>query len=163
MPTTETRRLNPYALTAIVLAAVALVIFAIRSFTRDIVEIRASAVTHQNLLSTVSTNGRVEPIEQFQAHAPAAGVVTKLYVDGGQKVKKGELLLRMEDTEARAKVATAQSALVSAEAIAGDQAKGGSQEERLAMAGDLTRAQIQQQQAQKDLATLEQLHQKGAA
>ncbi|MBS1798742.1 MAG: efflux RND transporter periplasmic adaptor subunit [Acidobacteria bacterium] len=163
MPTTETRRLNSYALTGIVLAVVALAIVAIRLFTRDVVEVRASAVTHQNLLSTVSTNGRVEPIEEFQAHAPAPGVVAKLYVDVGQKVKKGDPLVRMDDSDAAARVATSRSALSAAQAAAYDQSQGGSQEERIALAGDLSRAQQQKQQAEKDLAALQQLEQKGAA
>lgn len=163
MPTTETRRLNSYALTGIVLAVVALAIVAIRLFTRDVVEVRASAVTHQNLLSSVSTNGRVEPIEEFQAHAPAPGVVAKLYVDVGQKVKKGDLLVTMDDSDAAARVATTRSALSAAQAAAYDQSQGGSQEERIALAGDLSRAQQQKQQAEKDLAALQQLQQKGAA
>jgi HlyD family secretion protein len=163
MPTTETRRLNPYAITGIVLSVVALAIVAIRTFTREVVEIRAAAVTHQNLLSTVSTNGRVEPIEYFQAHAPSPGVVAKIYVDVGQKVRMGDQLIKMDDSDAAARVATARSALTAAQAAANDQAQGGSQEERLALAGDLNRAQMQKQQAEKDLAALQQLQQKGAA
>lgn len=163
MPTTETRRLNPYAVTGIVLSVVALAIVAIRTFTREVVEIRAAAVTHQNLLSSVSTNGRVEPIEYFQAHAPGPGVVAKIYVDVGQKVKRGDQLIKMDDSDAAARVATARSALTSAQAAANDQAQGGSQEERIALAGDLNRAQMQKQQAEKDLTALQQLQQKGAA
>lgn len=163
MPTTETRRLNPYALSGIVLAVVALGFLAIRMFTRDIVEIRAAAATHQNLLSTVSTNGRVEPVEVFQAHAPGPGVIAKIYVEVGQKVKKGDLLIRMDDTEASSRLATARLALSNAEAAAHDMAQGGTQEERLAIAADLSHAQLQKQQAEKDLASLQQLQQKGAA
>jgi len=163
MPTTETRRLNPIALTGIVLAVVGLAILAIRMFTRDIVEIRASAASHQNLLSTVSTNGRVEPIEVFQAHAPGPGVVSKIYVEVGQKVKTGELLIKMDDAEAASRLATAHATLSSAEATAHDVAQGGSQEERIALEGDMNRAQLQKDQAEKDLAALKQLQQKGAA
>jgi HlyD family secretion protein len=163
MPTTETRRLNPYALSGIVLAVVALGFLAIRMFTRDIVEIRAAAATHQNLLSTVSTNGRVEPVEVFQAHAPGPGVIAKIYVEVGQKVKKGDLLVRMDDAEASSRLATARLALSNAEAAAHDMAQGGTQEERLAIAADLSHAQLQKQQAEKDLASLQQLQQKGAA
>lgn len=163
MPTTETRRLNPYALAGIILAVVALAILAIRAFTRDIIEIRAAAATHQNLLSSVSTNGRVEPIEVFQAHAPGPGVVSKIYVEVGQKVKVGELLVKMDDAEASSRLATAHLALSSAEATAHDVSQGGSQEERIALSGDLSRAQIQEQQAEKDLAAIRQLQQKGAA
>jgi HlyD family secretion protein len=41
--------------------------------------------------------------------------------------------------------------------------QGGSQEERTSLTGDLNRAQLQQQQATKDLAALKELEQKGAA
>ncbi len=147
----------------ITLAVVAVAFLAIRSFTRDRVEVRASTVTHQNLLSTVSTNGRIEPIEPFQAHAQVPGVVEKIYAQVGQKVNKGDLLIKMEDADARSRLATANSSLKSAQAVAQDMQQGGSQEERIALAGDLSRAQQQQQQAEKDLAALRALQQKGAA
>jgi len=163
MPTTETRRVNPYAVTGIVLAVVALAILTIRMFTREVVEIRAAAVTHQNLLTTVPTNGRVEPTEYFQAHAPAPGVVSRIYVEVGQKVTKGELLIKMEDSDAASRLATAHSSLSTAESVAHDQSQGGSQEERIALNADLARAQQQKQQAEKDLSALKQLQEKGAA
>jgi HlyD family secretion protein len=163
MPTTETRRLNPYALAGIILALVAMAILGIRIFTRDVVDVRAAAVTHQNLLSTLPTNGRVEPIDPFQAHALAPGVVSKIYVQVGQKVKKGDLLLSMGDADAVSKLATANSSLSSAQATLHDIQQGGTQEERLSMAADLNRAQQQQAEATKTLAALRQLQQKGAA
>jgi HlyD family secretion protein len=163
MPTTETRRLNPLVLLGIVLAVIALVIVAIRSFTRDTVEIRVSAVNHQNLLSTVSTNGRVEPVEYYQAHSPAPGVVEKVYVEVGQKVKIGDLLVKMEDADAAAKMAAANSTLRAAELNLQNLKQNGSQEERIALTADLSRAEMRQKQAQTDLAALRQLQQKGAA
>jgi HlyD family secretion protein len=163
MPTTETRRLNPVVLWGIVLAASVLVVTGIRAFTRDTVEVRVAAVNHQNLLSTVSTNGRVEPVEYYQAHAPAPGIVAKLYVDVGQKVKTGDLLVKMDDADAAAKLATANVALSSAELNLQNTKQNGSQEERLALSADLSRAEIRQRQAQTDLAALRQLQQKGAA
>ena len=99
MPTLETRRLNPFILWGTVLAVAVLIVVGVRSFTREKVEIRVAAVNHQNLPSTVSTNGRVEPVEIFQAHSPAPGVVEKLYVEVGQKVKAGDLLVKMEDAD----------------------------------------------------------------
>lgn len=163
MPTIETRRLNPYALAGIILGLVALAVFGIRFVTRDVVEVRAAPVTHQNLVSTVPTNGRVEPMEPFQAHAQVPGVVEKIYVHVGDKVKKGDLLLRMQDADAVSRLATANSSLSSAQASLYDLQKGGTQEERLSMDADLTRAQQQRDQAQQSLAALQQLQQKGAA
>lgn len=163
MPTIETRRLNPYALAGIILGLVALAVFGIRFVTRDVVEVRAAAVTHQNLVSTVPTNGRVEPIEPFQAHAQAPGVVEKIYVHVGDKVKKGDMLLRMQDADALSRLATAKASLSGAEATLHDLQQGGTQEERLSLQADLTRAQQQKDQAEKSLAALRQLQQKGAA
>jgi HlyD family secretion protein len=147
----------------IVLAVVVLAVVAVRSFTREKVEIRVAAVNHQNLLSTVSTNGRVEPVEYFQAHAPAAGVVAKLYVSVGQKVKAGDLLVKMDDADTVARLATANSTLQSAELNEQNLQQSGSQEERLALQADLSRAEMRKKQAEIDLAALRQLQQKGAA
>jgi HlyD family secretion protein len=163
MPTTETRRLNPILLWVIFLVVIVLVFVVLRSSSRDTVEIKVAAVTRQNLVSSVSTNGKVEPIGEFQAYAPAPGVIAKVYVEVLQKVKVGDLLLKMDDSDAVAKLASAQSALRTAEATLHDMEQGGSQEEHIALTGDLSRTQLQQQQATKDLAALKQLEQKGAA
>ena len=162
MPTTE-KRLNPAVTWGSVAVIAVLAIMFVRSYTREVVAVRVAPVTHQNLLSTVSTNGKVEPIEEFQAHAPAPGVVEQILVDVGKKVKPGELLIKMDDSDALSRMATANASLKSAEATNADLKQGGTQEERLTMATDLNRAQLQQQQAEKDLAALQLLQQKGAA
>jgi HlyD family secretion protein len=163
MPTTETRRLNPVLLWVIFLGIILLAFVILRSSTRDLVEVRVAPVTRQNLVSSVSTNGKVEPINEFQAYAPAPGIVAKVYVQVLQKVRAGDLLIKLDDSEAVAKVATATATLRAAEATLHDLEQGGSQEERILLSGDLNRAELQQQQAAKDLAALKQLEQKGSA
>ena len=106
MPTTETRRLNPLVLWVVVLAIIILAFVIARSSTRELVEIHAAAVTRQSLISSLPTNGKVEPIGEFQAYAPAAGIVAKVYVEVLQKVKVGDLLLKMDDSDASAKLAS---------------------------------------------------------
>lgn len=163
MPTTDTRRLNPFALAGILLGVLLLVVVVVRSFTREVVEVSAAAVTHQNLVKSVPTNGKVEPIDNFRAHAEGPGVVSKIYVKVGQKVKSGDLLIQMNDADAVSRLAAANTALRTAQASMHDLQQGGSQDERIAVQGDLSRANLQQQQAQSDLAALKQLQQKGAA
>jgi HlyD family secretion protein len=163
MPTTETRRLNPLMLWVIFLAIVVLAFVIFRSSTRDTLEVRVAPVARQNLISSVPTTGKVEPIDEFQAYAPAPGVIAKVYVQVLQKVKVGDLLLKLDDSDAVAKMASANATLRTAEATLHDMEQGGSQEERISLTGDLERAQLQQQQATKDLAALKQLEQKGAA
>lgn len=163
MKTNETTR--PVAvLPWLLLAALGLAgVFAYLHFNRSRVEVRIARVSYENLISSVSTNGKVEPIEEFQAHAPSAGVVKKIYVGVGDKVNAGALLVSLADSEAAARVAAAESTLRSAESSAQDMSRGGTQDERIAIAGDLDRAQTQQAQAARDLAALQQLQQRGAA
>ncbi|HEX3968124.1 MAG TPA: efflux RND transporter periplasmic adaptor subunit [Edaphobacter sp.] len=163
MPTTETRRLNPFMLWAIFLVVAILVFVVVRSSARDTLEIRVAPVSRQNLISSVPTTGKVEPIDEFQAYAPAPGVIAKVYVKVLQKVKVGDLLLKMDDSDIVAKLATANATLRTAEATLHDLEQGGSQEEHITLTSDLARAQQQQQQATKDLAALKQLEQRGAA
>src|ERR1700733_7463878 len=163
MPTTETRRLTPLTLWAILLTVIVLGYIIFRSTRRDLIEVRASTVDHQNMVSAISTNGKVEPIGEFQAYAPAPGIIAKVYVEVLQKVKAGDLLIKMDDSDAVAKLASANAALRTAEATLHDMEQGGSQEERVALSGDLSRAQLQQQQAQKDIVALQQLQRTGAA
>jgi HlyD family secretion protein len=163
MPTTETRRLNPLMLWVIFLAIAIVAFVVVRSSGRDTLEVRVAPVTRQNLMSSVSTNGKVEPIDEFQAYAPAPGVIAKVYVQVLQKVKVGDLLLKMDDSDAVAKLATANATLRTAQATLHDMEQGGSQEEHITLTSNLARAQQQQQQATKDLAALKQLEQSGAA
>ncbi len=163
MTTVETKRRSPALLITVVVILGLLGVYAIRAFTRETVEVRVSPVTHENLVSSVSTNGKVEPVEEFQAHAPAPGVVKQVYVDVGQKVRAGDLLLKLDDADVVARIAAATATLRTAQANASDLKLGGTQDERNSISGDLARAHLQQQQAQKDLTALEALHQRGAA
>lgn len=163
MPTLQTSRPRPITILGILLLLAILILLSIKLFSHDVVEIRVAEVTRQNLISSVSTNGKVEPIDEFPAHSAAPGVVEKLYVDLGQKVRAGDLLVRMSDSGASARIAAATASLRSAEVAAHDIQQGGSQDERISMAGDLNRAQLQQKQAASDVESLRQLQQKGAA
>jgi HlyD family secretion protein len=163
MPTTETKRLNPVMLWGIFLAVIVLIFVVVRSTTRETIEVKVAPVTRQTLVNSVPTNGKVEPIDEFQAYAPSAGVIAKVYVQVLQKVRVGDLLLKMDDSDAVAKLASATASLRTAEATLHDLEQGGSQEEHITLNADQTRAQQQQQQATKDLAALQQLEQKGAA
>ncbi len=163
MPDQRSRRLSPTLIAVLSLIAVGIVVALIRSSTREIVPVRVSPVTHENLVSTVSTNGKVEPISEFQAHAPAAGVVEEIYVQVGQKVKSGDLLLRLDAGDAAARLAASKTVLRAVESASEAVNRGGTQDERIVTASELTRAQQAQQQASIALATLKQLQTKGAA
>jgi HlyD family secretion protein len=142
---------------------VALAVYAVRSITRQRVSVRVAQVTYQDLVKSFSTNGKVEPMDDFQVHAQAAGQVQEVYVDVGDKVKPGQLLLKMDDKYALANLAHANSTLRAAELAASDIEHGGTQDERNTYAADLRRTQLQRQQDAVSLAALQKLQQQGAA
>jgi HlyD family secretion protein len=130
---------------------------------RPVVEIRVARVSRDDLTSTIPTNGKVEPITDFQAHAPSPGTVSKLYVHLGEHVRAGQELLRMDSAEASSRVSSAAATLQSSEAALQNMQHGGTQDERLAEQADLAAAQNQVQQAQATLATDQKLLAQGAA
>jgi HlyD family secretion protein len=145
------------------LIVIVLAVVAVRSMTRERISIRTAQVTYQDLVKSFSTNGKVEPDDDFQVHAQATGQIQDVYVDIGQQVKAGQLLLKMEDKYALTNLAHVQSTLQGAELSANDIQNGGSQDERNSFAADLNRATLQRQQDAASLSALRQLQQKGAA
>lgn len=148
--------------TAAVLLVV-LVFYLAHIATRTVLQVRAFTVTRGSIETTVSTNGKVQPVVNFEAHAPFPGLVTAVYVHEGDQVPKGKLLLTMDDSEARTRVAQAQSALAGAISNEKIMEAGGSPEERYTFNGQLDQAQAELAQAQKSLATMQSLESKGAA
>ncbi|MDE1162137.1 MAG: efflux RND transporter periplasmic adaptor subunit [Acidobacteriaceae bacterium] len=129
---------------------------------RDIVTVRTATVERQNLLSTISTNGKVEPVEDFQAHAPAPGVVEKMYVSLGQRVGANQPLLLLNASDATNKVASAQASVAQAENALKNMQHGGSQEELLASQSDLNTATQQANASAASLKTMQELLAKGS-
>ena len=163
MQTTDSKRSNTLLFSVIAVVILLAVIFGFRHLTREIVEVKTVTVSYQPLISSVATTGKVEPIEEFQAHAPTPGVVKQIYVDIGEKVKANQLVISLDDTDARSRLATATSTLRSAEASAADLGRGGTQDERIGFTGEFERAKLAVAQDQKSLATLQQLQQHGSA
>jgi HlyD family secretion protein len=127
------------------------------------VQVRVAHVSRQDLTSSIPTNAKVEPIVDFQAHAPNPGVVAQLYVHLDEQVHKGEPLLRMDSSDAANRVAAAQAGLQGAEAALTNMQHGGTQDERLGEQADLATAQNQVTQATATLATDQKLQAQGAA
>jgi HlyD family secretion protein len=70
-------------------------------------EIHFAAVRRLTVQSTVSTNGKVEPVEWAAARAETAGVVRTVEVQRGQKVAAGRILVRLDITAAQSDLAAA--------------------------------------------------------
>jgi HlyD family secretion protein len=142
--------------------AAAVVLFA--SLSRDpAVPVRAVTAQRGTIRSVVSTNGKVEPLQNFEAHAPVGTTVKKILVREGDHVKKGQLLVQLDDAKARSQAAQAQAQVLAAEADLSAIQKGGSREEILTLESQITKARTDGDTAQRNLDALRRLRQQGAA
>ncbi|PYY20245.1 MAG: efflux transporter periplasmic adaptor subunit [Acidobacteria bacterium] len=148
----------------IVIAILAVIVLAaFISSRKGEVPVRVDHVTKQDLITTISTNGKVEPMENFEAHAPAPTTVRKIYVREGQRVRQGELLMQLDDADARAQAARALAQTKAAEADQHAIQSGGTQEEVLNTRSELVKAQAERDSAQKNYDAVQKLAQTGAA
>jgi HlyD family secretion protein len=143
--------------------ALVLIFFGVRWMTREKLPVRVAESQVQELIKVNSTSGKVEPQHIFEAHAPEATVVKEVYVHTGQQVRQGQLLVALDDSSARAKLAAATAALRAAEAGFQSVESGGNHQEQLALASNLAKAQIDCDQAARDLDVVQKLAAKGAA
>src|SRR5207245_7988728 len=90
---------------AIVAAVVLLAAF--NSMRGDIIPVRAARGVRANIRSLISTNGKIEPIQHFEAHSPVAATIKRTLVKEGQQVKRGQLLMQLDDAEAHSAAAKA--------------------------------------------------------
>jgi HlyD family secretion protein len=139
------------------------VFFFVRSLTRDRLLIHAAQAERVPLLSTISTNGRVEPEVNYEIHSPMATTVKAVYAQPGDQVAAGKLLMSLDDVQVRAREASAESGVKAAQAALQATTHNGTQQERQAAAADMARARLERNQARQDLAALTRLNSTGAA
>lgn len=144
--------------------AVAVLLLAAFSLMRgDVVPVRAAVVVRDDIRSLISTNGKIEPVLNFEAHAPAPTTVKRLLVKEGAHVKRGELLLQLDDADARAAAARALAQLRGAQADVSALANGGTREEVLTVDAQLVKARADRDNAKRNLEALQRLQKDGAA
>ncbi|MGA8152907.1 MAG: efflux RND transporter periplasmic adaptor subunit [Terriglobales bacterium] len=129
----------------------------------DVVPVRAATAIRSTIRSMVSTNGKVEPLQNFEAHAPIGTTVKRLLVKEGEHVKKDQLLVQMNDAEARSAAAKALTQVRASQSDLSGQQKGGSQEELLTLEAQLAKARTVRDAAQRNFAALQRLQENGAA
>ena len=120
-------------------------------------------VTRETLISSLSTNGKVEPIEWMPVRSERAGVVTRVLVTRGQQVTKDQPLVELDTRVASADVAKAQAAIQEAKAQEQVLTQGGRIAERQQIDSDLARTRLDLDAAQKNYAAFERLEAKQAA
>jgi HlyD family secretion protein len=146
-------------------AAVILIVvfFGAKSMLRERLPVRATQVQRAELERTTSTNGRVEAVAPYQYNTPIATTVKAVYVQPGDTVPAGKLLMTLDDVQARARLADAESGVKTAQAALDAAEHNGTQAERQEAAADVARARLNRDQAQKSLDTSIKLNASGAA
>jgi len=128
-------------------------------------KVHAVKATRGPIRSVVSTNGKVEPVQNvaFEAHAPIATTVKRILVKEGDQVRKGQLLLELDDADIHSQAARAQAQMKAAQASLVATKNSGTQEEVITLKTQLIKAQAARDVAQRNLDAYRRLQQQGAA
>jgi len=71
------------------------------AFRRTQVQVRTARAYRETITSSIATNGKIEPIDNFEAHAPMSATVKRVEILQGDWVKANQLLLQLDDADAR--------------------------------------------------------------
>ena len=113
------RRKRIIIISAIVLAFVVLVGGAVVAFSHGSSKIdpsKLAKVEKADLAKSVVATGKVEPITKVEVKSKASGIVKKLLVEYGDRVKKGQLLAQLDKIEIQAGVDQSRASLEAAQA-----------------------------------------------
>jgi len=157
------RRLRNRILLYLLLAGVLAYVGIELSGRKPAPKISAVKPVRENLISSISSNGKVEPISPFSMRAELNTFVEKVYASEGQQVRKGQLLLELDVKDAAAQLAETRSKLLQAEDDLRAARAGGKADEAAKVLGDLAKAQAKRDQLQKNHESLQHLIEKQAA
>jgi len=143
----------------VIVAAILVPVFS----RRNPIRVRTTSVERGPIRSLVSTNGKIEPVENFEAHAPIATTVKRLLVKEGDRVRKGQLLLQLDDADIRKQAAQARAQMTTARADQNALTTGGTHEELLTLDAQLIKARSERDAAQRNVEAFHRLQQQGAA
>jgi HlyD family secretion protein len=126
-------------------------------------EIPFTKVAREPIVSSVSTNGKVEPVEWATARADRAGAVTAILIERGQRVEKDAALVEFDASDAQAELAAAQARIEQTHAELAMFDRGGRTTDLTDIASNIEKAKLDLAAAQKDFERDTRLQAKGAA
>ena len=127
------------------------------------IPVRVVKVERGSLVSTLTTNGKVEPVDARELRALTPGAVTSVLVKEGDRVRSGQPLVELDRTEAVAGVARSEAELRAAEDDVRTIEKGGTTGENLEVENSIQKAMIEHNEAVRQLGISERLLAKSAA
>jgi HlyD family secretion protein len=157
------RKLRNRTLLFLALAAIVAFVLVRLSGRQPVAKVSATTPVRQNIVSSISSNGKVEPISPYTVEARLDTFVEKVLVVEGQNVKKGQLLLRLDVKDAASQLDAARRRLLQAQDELRSAQAGGRADEAARINGDLAKAQAELERRQHNHDALERLLAQGAA
>ena len=126
-------------------------------------EVPFTRVARETLISTLNTNGKVEPVEWMAVRAEREGIIETVHVQRGQSVVKGQLLVTLDASNARAELAAAESRISGARAELETLNRGGRAADQAEIESGLARARANLASSRREYESLQRLSEKQAA
>jgi HlyD family secretion protein len=145
---------------AVALAVIGIVVIAGRG---QAPEVPVAKVSREDLASAITSNGKVEPISPFTARAQFPTFVSKVMATEGQPVRRGQIILILDDADTKSQLAQARGDLLAAQTALQNARGGGPPSEVAQLAGDLQKAQSQVANLERTQKALTELVAKQAA
>ena len=120
-------------------------------------EVPFAKVTRETLVSTLVTNGKVEPIEWVAVLAERTGLVEGFHSAPGARVNRGDPLVELGAEDAKAELAAAEARVSQARAELQLFERGGRAAALADLDAELSRAKMELEVAEKERASLEKL------
>lgn len=117
--TRKKRKVVRWVLLVIVLAVAASAIVVVRASMKPNTAIDASklkTVEKDSIAKSVVATGKVEPLTKVEVKSKASGIVKKIFVNYGDRVRQGQVLVELDRVELAARVREAKAALQAAQA-----------------------------------------------
>jgi HlyD family secretion protein len=150
-------------ITWIVVAVLAIAVLAVLALRRQAPEVAVVGVAREDLSATITSNGKVEPIAPTVARAEFPTFVDKVMAKEGQAVRRGQVILTLNDADVRSQLAQARADLISVQNDLRNARAGGAPDQVAQLDGDLQAAQVQVKNLESNEKALEALVAKQAA
>ncbi|HYW65334.1 MAG TPA: efflux RND transporter periplasmic adaptor subunit [Candidatus Dormibacteraeota bacterium] len=157
------RKLRNRILVFLLLAGIVAFLLVRISGRQPVAKISATTPVRRNIVASISSNGKVEPIAPVAVRAQLDTFVTKLHISEGQSVKKGQLLLELNVKDAASQLAAAKARLLRAQDDLRVAIAGGRKDEAARINGDLAKAKAERDRLQRNHDSLTRLLAEGAA
>ncbi len=138
-------------------------IWSLVSWRRQPPEVPFTKVVRETIVSSVSTNGKVEPYEWAAARADRSGPVVKILVERGKRVALDAPLVEIDASDSKADLASAQARIQQSNADLAMFERGGRTADLADISSGIEKAKLDLQAAQKDFDINTRLQAKGAA